>query len=212
MSQQARQFLETYRHYLVPEGPQSSEAEAAAISIVDRYTEPWRFHHVVPHLGMMGVFLSDNIEKIKNPRRVFLATIGHDAVYVPQLFGGVNEELSAQLFVATMSPFHEAQIIADAAGDIRATVDHDLGDGDSDRAYFLDADMLIVGAEEEVFDAYDANIGSEFSFVPVDRYTEGRKSVLKSFNERQIFITPEAVDLYEDQAHANIERAIKRLN
>lgn len=211
MDTEARQFAQMYKQLLVPEGEYEQEAEAAVLGIVERYTEPWRHYHTVAHLGHMAAFLFEHIDQLHSPETVFKAAIAHDSVYVPQLLGGVNEELSAQLLLSTMGPYCSRSELNIAAKYVRATIVHESHGGDTDLDYFLDSDMLIVGTDEETYDRYDRGIRQEFGFVPLDRYREARLHVLTGFNKRTIYFT-EAAAQYEDQAHTNIERSIRSLS
>jgi len=192
----------------------ASVMSQVASGLIDRYDEPWRAHHAVPHIGQMASFLLAHVDKLDNPRRAFWGVIGHDSVYIPQLYSpslepGLNEELSAQLTQQNLEPYLPSTEVEQIVSDIRATADHRLGDGSQDRAYLLDADMSILGSVPDQFDKYDEGVMREFSFVDKSAFYAARTTILKGFLEQSyLFITDAARELFEYQARKNIERKI----
>lgn len=210
MNYSAEQFVTEYSpHFLAEEVPK--EAHHALTEVAKRYEEPWRHYHTVEHLQNMGKFLLEFISKLHSPSTVLLATVGHDSVYIPQLGGGNNERLSSQLLTRIGTGIFSRQELDLAKDYIHATIEHKTDNVDSDLSFFLDADMSIVGSSPERFRLYDQQIRQEFIHVPWEDYRQGRAHVLKTFNMREIFITPEAKDQYEDQAHKNIQHALQVL-
>ena len=83
---------------------------------------------------------------------------------------------------------------------------------DGDAALLIDIDLSILGAPPEIFDRYDTAIREEYSWVPEVMYTAGRAKVLRLFLERDvIFTTPSFRDEREEQARANLTRALDAL-
>ena len=77
---------------------------------------------------------------------------------------------------------------------------------------FLDMDLSILGAGEKRFDGYDAAIGEEYSFVPLETYRARRAEILKSFLGRpRPYLTDDYHRRPDGRARANLRRAIDRL-
>jgi predicted metal-dependent HD superfamily phosphohydrolase len=194
--------------------PQLSEVVAQEFLIVigERYSEPWRFYHTARHLGDVVGFLVENVAQLRNPRATLWAAFGHDEIYIPQAPVGVNEELSAQLSEARYVrrlPKKEIRLVGSY---IRSTANHARDGEDKDLAFFLDADLKILGAPAEEFDEYDANIRSEYSFVPTEVYKNARTHALKNFyDQNRLFVTDTAYELYELTAKSNLERKLDEL-
>lgn len=199
--------------HLTGHGLDFTRANRLTLEAIDRYNEPWRRHHNIPHLNDVVGFLMDHLEVLEKPRRTLWAGVDHDIVYVPWVAApGVNEELSAQLNRQRLAPFLPTEEVASMGSFIRKTADHEWDGADNDLAYLLDADLKILGAPEEEFDQYDNNIWEEFKdFVPKDVYDAGRKGILQGFYDQdRLFITDIAYKLYEDQAKANLERRLSQ--
>ncbi len=108
-------------------------------------------------------------------------------------------------------------MLEEAAIIIEATAKHHLpgtlsGEALSDASYFLDMDLSILAAREDIFDAYEDDIRFEYDFVPADTYTSARAGILKGFRAReQLYFTDICRARREDKARANIQRSIVKL-
>lgn len=212
MSEHAATLFDALPHL---QGPKldGRRASSLVIDAMNRYSEPWRHHHVVAHLSDVVGFLLENVEELENPRRTLWAGIDHDIVYVPQaIIPGANEELSAQLNEKRLISFLPAEEVESMGRFIRTTADHEWDGEDNDLAYLLDADLkMILGAPEEEFDRYDINISHEYAFVPPHDYVTARKRILRNFYDQdRLFITDVAHQQFEDQAKANLDRRLSQ--
>ncbi len=210
MSEQISSSIKSSAEHLIAADLGESIAVHLIEGLTARYSEPWRFYHVVSHLGDVTKFLVDNIAELQQPRVTLWAGMYHDAIYVPQAQPGVNEELSAQLAEAELGPYLPEDEVSLIGNYVRRTADHEADDKNNDLAYLLDSDLLILGASEEKFDAYDADIRQEYSFVDPDVYKRERERILVSFYNRQyIFTTHAAREQYEARAKSNLRRKLK---
>ena len=76
----------------------------------------------------------------------------------------------------------------------------------------MEADLGILGVPPPAFEAYDAAIRREYSWVPEERYRQGRLAVLAGFLGREaIFHTERCREAYERQARENLARKIDEL-
>jgi len=78
-------------------------------------------------------------------------------------------------------------------------------------ALFLDLDLSILGADEEVYDAYSRQIRKEYIHVPLSDYQHGRISVLKSFLKRDRLFFTSHFHPHEQKARENILQEVSSL-
>jgi predicted metal-dependent HD superfamily phosphohydrolase len=148
----------------------------------------------------------------RHPREVYLALLFHDAVYVPG--SRDNEARSADLardVVAkylpdpTLDRDRIAQLILLTSAHGRLSP----ADVDPDAALFLDCDMAILGADREVFEAYDAAIATEYANMAPADYLAGRRAFLAHLLDREyIFLSEYGRARWEAAARRNILQAI----
>lgn len=190
-----------------------SELEAA-------YATPLRAYHNFGHVQeVLHRFAEVTVGPgWTQPSEVYLAVLYHDAVY--QAGRKDNEARSADLAMAQISQWLLEQGVDTlrVAELINLTARHgqfspaDFGDDgfSLDTRHFLDCDMAILGAEPEVFDAYDAGIAEEYrGHVPGFLFRLNRKRFLKGLLARErIYLSDWFHQRYDAQARANLRRAI----
>ena len=95
---------------------------------------------------------------------------------------------------------------------VRATERHETTDGTGILAAFTDADLWILAAPEERFDAYCAQVREEYASVTDEDYAHGRAAILRPFLDRpDIYATAHARREWTPRARANLERELTRL-
>ena len=179
--------------------------------LIPRYAEPHRRYHTWSHVA--HVF--DASERISEDRSLplALAIFYHDAVYRPGHAG--NEEESAELLLSEGNRSGlPPDVLKEAAALVQLTA-HAAGDVDaSERArVLLDADLSILGAPEDAFDAYERAVAEEYTtvFSPA-KFFAGRKDFLEKLLKREwIFHSERGRRLWEGPARANIARSIASL-
>jgi predicted metal-dependent HD superfamily phosphohydrolase len=141
---------------------------------------------------------------------VALAAFLHDVVYDSR--ASDNEERSAEYARELLTGFGaERDVREETARLILLTKTHEAS-ADDDGCRLLDADLSILGAEPEVYDAYARAIRQEYAWVPEEEYRAGRRRVLERFLARpHIYFTP-AFRAREDQARSNIAHEIASLH
>ncbi len=191
---------------------QHAELEAA-------YAMPARAYHNFRHVQEVLRHFADVAEGPgwTQPAEVYLAIQYHDAIYEPGRRD--NESRSAELAIARI-----AHWLPDAGVDslrvaelIELTARHgqftpsDFGDDGFalDARHFLDCDMAILGAEAEVFDAYDRGIAEEYrGHVPEFLFKLNRRRFLEGLLKRErIFVSDWFHQRYDAAARANLRRA-----
>lgn len=183
--------------------PPTLLAEACAYA-APFYDVPERAYHNLRHVEQM---LSALEERGVLTPELELAVWGHDLVYDAR--ANDNEERSAAQFDAWLAG---QGADAKARARIRALIlatKHAAPPQTREEMLLVDADLSILGAPQEQFDAYHAAIRREYAHVPAPLYAIGRHKVLRGFLEREhIFSTPEFAAL-EAQAQANLRRVIR---
>jgi len=178
--------------------------------LIPRYAEPHRRYHTWSHIGACF----DAIERISTDRsqEVALALFYHDAIYEPLARAGENEERSAALLMDEGKRAGvDESVLKKARLMIRATEHGGFWELTEQACAVIDADLSILGAEDDVFDRYEDAIRQEYSVVPDAMFAAGRVKVMQSFLGREeIFWTKAARDLWEAKARANIGRSLRR--
>lgn len=200
--------------------PQIDDCDAVGVTVdqfLARYEyEPWRHHHTLSHLGHMATFFSEHWNKLEDPAVVFAATLGHDSIYIPQLYhpaipAGLNEELSAQLTEYSFKTIFSDKRLQRIGHYIRKSATHEWDGEDNDLGYFLDADMLILAAEPDIFNEYDEGINKEYAHVDPVQFRHARKGFfakyaapnVRIYNMDHVFATE------EPKAKANLSRKLE---
>jgi predicted metal-dependent HD superfamily phosphohydrolase len=107
-----------------------------------------------------------------------------------------------------------ADLLARIATLVRATahLTDPAGPLDPDTQALLDADLAILGASEERYRRYAADIRKEYAFVPEAAYREGRAAVLERFLARpRLYYHPLMVAEGEDAARWNLRAELNEL-
>src|SRR5262249_22265293 len=137
----------------------------------------------------------------------------HDAVYDTR--AKENEARSAELAAELLGPLGvPASTIERVARLVKATAHLNSAEvvGDRDTAILLDADLAILGAAEERYRRYAADIRKEYGWVPEAEYRKGRAAVLRQFLQRlRIFANQILFEEGEARARANLAAELKEL-
>ena len=140
-----------------------------------------------------------------DPTTVGLAAWFHDAVYdgAPD-----DEERSAQ-WAERALPREYADEVARL---VRMTVHHRPADDDPAGCALSDADLGILAAPRDRYDAYVAGVRADFAHVADDDFRAGRSAVLRDLAAKSsLFHTQQGRDLWEASARANLDRELREL-
>jgi predicted metal-dependent HD superfamily phosphohydrolase len=155
-------------------------ADAVFEDLSRRYAEPGRFYHTLEHIQSVLEVVDTLGPHARNGNAVRLAAWLHDVVYDSR--ASDNEERSA----AYAERLCEQLGLPDgprAASLILKTKTHDAG-ADADAQVLLDADLAILGADEQAYRTYAGQIRQEYAWVPEPAYRAGRRQVLERFLTR----------------------------
>ncbi|KAA0918154.1 hypothetical protein [Dietzia sp. ANT_WB102] len=170
------------------------------------WNEPQRRYHNPTHLRavLRAVDALESDGESFDATAVRLAAWLHAAVCDPA--GSENTEKSASMAERVLDP---AAPIEEVARLVRLMGGHRVEAGDLNGAVLSDADLSVLGADPETYDAYAQDVRHEFAHVPGERFVAGRIAALEGLLERRsVFLTRAGRDMWEKQAHANLNREL----
>lgn len=179
--------------------------------VVQHYQESHRHYHNLTHLRELFEFLLPFEQKLENTKAVFLAIFYHDIIYNSLR---KDNELKSAEYADEVLPLLkvETTTIQLTYSLILATKEHEALLPTNDFRYFLDADLAILGADWEKYEAYSQAIRKEYRHIPAIFYRRGRKKVLQHLLQKKpLYYTPEFFERFEAQARANIRMEMKML-
>lgn len=201
--------LELQKRWLKLAAAVGFEDDGLFDDIIARYSEPHRQYHTVEHLAAVLRHIDKliKVEGVTNPKALQLAGWFHDAVH--ELASPTNEADSAALARAELSKRGVSDALCDRVAALVEMTGHDKPpSGDIQAAVLLDADLAILAAPVEVYDAYVAAIRDEYAFVPDEVFRRGRAVVLRQLMEGKIFNT-KSMSTLEPAARKNLERELE---
>ena len=196
---------------LIPDA--AAQAERLGNLVRQRWSQPQRSYHDARHLGEC-LTAYDLLADRANPGYPLgrVALWYHDAVYEPGRAD--NEAASARLAEADLSELGMPSApLEQVARLILETTDHALPLAGSPSAWVHDADLWILSAPADRFDAYCAQVRSEYAAVPDAAYRLGRSQILGDLAGRPtLYAEPLARAEWEPRARANLARELARLS
>jgi predicted metal-dependent HD superfamily phosphohydrolase len=189
--------------------PLAGRAEEVFADVARRYGEPGRYYHTLAHVA--AVLDTVTLLEPAAPRALEVAAFLHDVIYDSR--AGDNEERSADYAQEVLAglgvPGEERD---EPARLILLTKGHATAADDRLGGVLLDADLAILAAAPEDYDAYAAAIRLEYAWVAEGDYRAGRRRVLERFLARpRIYVTAAMAARAEGAARANLAREIRTL-
>jgi len=183
----------------------SKQVEALWSEISISYSNKRRYYHTLTHLEN----IYNELKPFKLTPPVEFSIFYHDIVYKTQKSD--NEEKSA---ILAINQLHKLSITDYLSNDIYQliieTKKHQTNS--SENALFLDADISILGAKQEIYIDYIQNIRKEYTIYSDEKYSKGRKAILKKFLEKdRIYLSNYFYNLYEKKARNNIRYELELL-
>ena len=200
-------FINSLRHFATSASQIQvlwSEAEA-------HYSSPDRQYHTLAHLNHLISELVPLRNHFANWDTVVLATAYHDIVY--NIHHKDNEEQSARFAGSRLEGISfPSEQIEHCKKMILATRTHEQ-DKDEEINLFTDADLSILGTQDQTYREYSEQIRGEYSSYTDLEFQNGRKRVLQHFlNMNRIFKTNYFFDAYEQSARINLKLELASLN
>ncbi len=176
-------------------------------ALLARYREPQRAFHTVEHVAAVVSALMDASPLAR------LAGWYHDAVYDPT--SATNEADSAALAVEELSALGaDDAACARVAGLVLVTRTHEPPDGDADAMALCRADLAVLGARPDRYDAYVGAVRREYAHVDDAGWVTGRGAFLRSMLGRTRLVPglmPAADDPLDRAARTNLARELAAL-
>jgi len=196
----------------VPRSAPPAAVSRVGDELINRWTEPHRHYHTLPHLATVLRVVSDHADTASDVGAVRLAAWFHDAVYDPKRVD--NEEASALLAEVTLPALNvPPDRISEVARLVRLTATHDPTRGDRNGGLITDADLAILAADPETYRTYAAAIRREYGHVPEILFVEGRAGVLRGLLELPVlFHTPVLRERWEEAARRNLTAELAALD
>jgi len=178
--------------------------------LIRRYSEPHRKYHNTTHLASV----LRHIEEFADDQDLFLVRLGawfHDSVYAVPPLQVTNEEASARLAFRELSRAGlEQEDLNEVARLVRVTATHTPGARDPEGELLCDADLAILAAPPEEYEAYTRAIRAEYAAVSEPEFLEGRFEIMSALLDTDVFRTGKARPLV-DRARANVAAECQRL-
>jgi predicted metal-dependent HD superfamily phosphohydrolase len=172
-----------------------------------RYAEPHRRYHDRAHL----LQVLRMVDQLAGDEDLYLVRLGawfHDAVYDLPERELTNEEASARLSVRELSRAgFEQEDLTQVARLVRLTATHLPGTRDPEGYLLCDADLAVLAAPPEQYDAYVDAVREEYAAVPEEQFLSGRLAVMEPIADSEIFRSPKAQGL-KAAARANLQREL----
>ncbi|HKZ64928.1 MAG TPA: hypothetical protein VJ111_01165 [Chitinophagaceae bacterium] len=179
--------------------------------IVFNYNESRRYYHNLAHLDNLNEQLLPVRQQIEDWQTVVLSVAYHDIIY--NTLKHDNEEKSAAFAADRLTQLAlPSTQIEKCRQQILSTKEHQVSD-DTDTNYFTDADLSILGFDNNSYLKYAEQIRKEYQYYPDFLYQPGRRKVLIHFLKMEaIFKTKYFHDKYEEQARVNILNELRTLS
>ena len=178
--------------------------------LLTRYSEPHRIYHNLDHLESV----LRHVEELADDHDLFLVRLAawfHDAVYAVPELQVTNEEASARLAFRELSRAGlEQEYLNQVARLVRLTATHVPGARDPEGELLCDADLAILAAPPEEYEAYTRAVRAEYAAVPDEDFMAARLAIMSELVDTDIFRTSKARHLVE-RARANVAAECERL-
>lgn len=206
------QLQRSWEQLLQTFGIEQVKAQATFTTLADAYSSPGRIYHTLDHIQEVLEWIDRLRPYATDLPAIQLAAWFHDSIYDPHATD--NEERSAlyaQSFLSSLAI--PSETLQAASQMILSTKTHWTEESQRDCQILLDADLAILGAPVERYDAYAQAIRQEYDWVPETSYRAGRVQVLQNFLQRaRIYWTAPLYADLEEQARENIRREIVSLS
>ncbi len=188
----------------------SPEAEKEWKTIAEKYNNKKRHYHTLQHLTEVYSLLHEYYQG-SIPSTTILSLFYHDFEY--NTLRGDNEIRSAVCAKNRLEQWNvQDEAIHKIYSMIVSTQTHQTKLEDEEVKIFLDADMAILGADEDTYSDYLQKVRREFSIYPDLLYNRGRKQFLKkTLKAQSIFLTEYFRNKFEKQARINLQNEINQL-
>jgi predicted metal-dependent HD superfamily phosphohydrolase len=189
------------------EMPAETETFAA---IVAAYSEKHRHYHTREHIEHCLREFDSAVDLANEPAEIELALWFHDAIYDP--YRSDNEERSADWACSLLQKHSADPARVERVRSLILATRHAVPATTPDSQLLVDIDLAILGADEQAYAVFEANVRKEYRWVPAILFRTKRAEILESFLSRpQIYSTRPFHERYEVSARRNLAKAIETL-
>jgi predicted metal-dependent HD superfamily phosphohydrolase len=175
--------------------------------VLRRYSEPHRHYHTHQHLVECFEKVHEIIALAEHPAEVKIGLWFHDVIYDTHRHD--NEERSAAWARNAARDLGAGVESAQRIYDLIVFTRHAVEPAGIDSQVLVDADLSILGAQPARFQQYEAQVRSEYGWVPDATFRSVRAQILKQFLDRpHVFCTALFRDRYEAQARRNLHQSL----
>jgi predicted metal-dependent HD superfamily phosphohydrolase len=200
-------WLDSWQALGVSESPALRQVHS---KLLERYSEPHRHYHTRQHLVECFANIREILHLAQHPPEVEIALWFHDAIYDTRATD--NEQRSAAWARDLAHTFCAPADVAQRLYDLIMFTRHATEPVGVDAQVLVDADLSILGTHPERFSEYEAQIRTEYGWVPEPLFRQRRDAILRGFLARQhIYFTPLFQTRYEAQARTNMTRSLSQL-
>ncbi|RZI43239.1 N-methyl-D-aspartate receptor NMDAR2C subunit [Herbaspirillum sp. HC18] len=188
-------------------------AETTWDALQRHYSEPHRAYHNLSHIMALLRHADAERPHIHRLELVELAIWFHDVIYDTHAHD--NELRSATWARYAMQAMRlDQDLVRQVERCILATQRHEVSSPEiADLPLFLDLDLAILGASEEIYHRYAQVIRAEYDWVPEQAYRTGRSEILNRFLDRPaLFFTASMAERLERRARQNIKWELQELS
>lgn len=194
------------------------QIEAVGRRLIERWSRPERHFHNVRHLAEVLSRVDELAEEAANPDAVRVAAWYHGAVFdaaeraAYARRGGENEAASAELARLELTELGVPQPAVDRVHRLVTTLlRHQPEPGDFDCAVLCDADLSVLAAEPQRYQAYLTDVRAEYAHLPLEDYVQARLAILAKLLARPALFTSPLSATWEDAARENLTAELERL-
>jgi pantetheine-phosphate adenylyltransferase len=179
--------------------------------IVTPYLERQRFHHGIGHVGDMIANFKLVRHLCENPILVEFTIWLHDYFNLTMAGRHQNEEQSGQLAKELALELGLPLSFAEKAEEMILATKHEKPTRDGDTQILLDLDLMVLGANERLFQKYEEGIRKEYDWVYDEQFYPRRLNILQTLMHRShVYFTDYFRSRYEQQAKENLNRSIEQ--
>jgi predicted metal-dependent HD superfamily phosphohydrolase len=188
----------------------ATPSEDALAELERQYSAPGRHYHTLAHLDAVLATFDQLRHLAPNPDIAELALWLHDVVWEPMRDD--CEQRSVEWAMDHLPPdFLPPDLLPLVAPLVLETRHLKASSVSPDAAVVRDADLSVLAADDETYDAYERAIRAEYAMLPASQFRAGRATILADFAARRpLFFTP-VMQPREPRARANLARSLARL-
>ncbi|WP_166347016.1 HD domain-containing protein [Phytoactinopolyspora limicola] len=189
----------------------TESAVGVGLDLLDRWSQPHRHYHSVPHLRAVLDALDILDAEIRSATAVRLAAWFHDAVYDGR--PGDDETASAALAAQQLTRLgRNLAEVAEVQRLVMITRAHDPATDDADGAALCDADLSVLASAPDDYRAYVTAVRRDYAHIDDHHFRAGRIDVLERLlSHRSLFRTKTGRQLWEATARRNITDELDQL-